>query len=125
MGGGIYYNLNRPVISNLRFNGNSAKYGPNIASYPVKVVSKNTHQNKISLEDVASGLDYNQTLYFELVDYDDQVMNLENSKTVKIVPNEDTSSVRGTDFAKLNAGVAEFDNLIFRAEAGKKDVLFR
>ena len=36
-GGGVYYNLNRPTLNNLMFTNNSADYGPDIASYAVKV----------------------------------------------------------------------------------------
>ena len=125
MGGGIYYDLNRPLISNCKFENNSAKYGPDIASYPVKIVESGTLNNKISLNDVASNLEYETTLYFDLIDYDGQVLNLEDSSTIKIVADSPGTSVKGTDFAKLTEGKAEFDNLIFVGETGDSDILFK
>ena len=79
MGGGIYYNLNRPSLEGCSFNNNSALYGPDIASYAVKIVKSGTQENKITLNDVASGLQYKNTLSFDLIDYDEQEHLLELS----------------------------------------------
>jgi len=59
------------------------------------------------------------------VDFDGQIINLENTHIIKVSPIDLNSSVGGTDFAKLNDGVSKFDNLIFRAETGRKNVKYR
>lgn len=124
-GGAIYYNLNRPVISGLKFENNSAKYGPDIASYAVRIVESGTNSNKVKLNYVASGLLYTEALGFNLVDIDNQIMNLESGNTVKIVAIENNTQVRGTDFSKLVNGKVEFNNIIFKAEAGASNISFR
>jgi len=124
-GGGIYYNLNRPSISHWSFENNSAQYGHDIASYPVKIVKSETSTNKIVLDEVVSGLEYETILEFRLVDYDEQLLILEDSSTVKITSNSLGASVKGTDFAKLNNGTSTFDNLIFKSEAGAQNVSFQ
>ena len=124
MGGGIYYNLNRPSLTDCGFMNNSALHGPDIASYAVKIVKSGTQENKITLNDVASSLLYQNTLSFDLIDFDRQIMNLENSHTVKIFPKLPTSSVKGTDFSKFQEGIVKFDNLIFINKAGAQEVAF-
>ena len=119
MGGGIYYNYNRPIFQNIQFNNNSADYGPNIASYAVKIIEKETGRNKIYRSNVASGLEYNNTIHFDLVDYDGQIMKLENSNTIKIISTDSTNRVSGTNYDRITDGWAELDNLIFISETGK------
>lgn len=52
-GGAIKYNLYPPVISNCSFESNSALYGNNIASYPVKMVL-----DKTEIDQLVSGIKY-------------------------------------------------------------------
>lgn len=125
MGGGIYYNLKRPTIQNITYSGNSAQYGPDIASYAVKIVKDDTQDNKIYLSNVASGLLYDQPLMFSLVDYDGQVMNLENAMSIKILIDDPDISIRGTDSSHLINGKAELDNLIFVGETGLQNAQYR
>lgn len=117
-GGAIYYNWNRPNLENITFNSNSALYGPDIASYAVKIVDKGTQTNKISKSDIASGVTYPRSLEFELLDYDGQVMNLENSYIIKISPEGAGTSVRGNDFARIQNGTATISDVIFESQAG-------
>ena len=46
-GGAIYYDLYRPNMTNVIFINNTAPYGPNIASYPVKIVLANSNTTDI------------------------------------------------------------------------------
>ena len=65
-----------------------------------------------------------EKLYFELVDYEGQIMNRQNSQNIKISAIEPNSSVKGTDFGRIKKGVAEFDNLIFISEDGRKNIKY-
>ena len=125
MGGGIYYNLNRPSLQNITYSNNSAMYGPDIASYAVKIVQRGTQDNKIYLDNIPSGLKYNQTLYFDLVDYDGQVMSLENATSVKVLIDDLRISIKGTDSSRLTNGQAELDNLIFVGEVGLQNTTYK
>ncbi|CAI2369723.1 unnamed protein product [Moneuplotes crassus] len=125
MGGGIYYDLYRPETDRIEYFNNSAQYGPDIASYPVRIVQSSTTNNKVYLDDIPSGLKYETPLSFDLVDFDGQVMNLINSVNIKILTNDSNLSVRGSDFAVTKNGTATFDNLIFIGETGMKNKTFR
>lgn len=119
MGAGIYYDLVRPLMDNIININNSAAYGADIASYGVKIVQRETSKNQVYLNGVPSDLDYEEDLHFDLVDYDGQVMNLENTRSVKILIADPTLSIRGTDFGRLTNGQATLDDLIFVGEVGK------
>ncbi|CAI2370559.1 unnamed protein product [Moneuplotes crassus] len=121
-GGAIYYNWNRPIMENILCEDNSAFYGQNIGSYPIKIVQRGTKNNKILLRDVGTGIEYDKNLEFDLVDYDKQVTNLENSAIIKIAPIEKNSSIRGNDFGSVRNGSASIDKVIFQSYFGKHTV---
>lgn len=123
MGGAIYYNLYRPLLNANQFN-NSAPYGPNIASYPVRIVELATNQNKIYLSNIGSGIKHDGILSLAIVDFDNQTMNLESDSTIKIVRTNEQSSVTGTDSAKINNGTAIFDDLEFISFPGSSNVKY-
>ncbi|CAI2362327.1 unnamed protein product [Moneuplotes crassus] len=125
MGGGIYYNLVRPLMQNITYRDNLAEYGANIASYAVRIVQSGTKENKIYLSSVASGLKYDSVLAFDLVDYDDQIMNLESSTSVKILIEDPGISIRGVDFGRLTNGKAELDNVYFIGTAGSSNHTYK
>ena len=124
-GGAIYYNLNRPIMSDNIFINNSAAYGQNIGSYPIRIVVNSTRQGSAYLRDVGSGIEYNDNLIFALVDHDDQTMILDNESTFKVSPISLNSSLTGTDYAKVNKGVASFSGLTFNSKPGDQNVTFR
>ena len=95
-GGAIYYDLYRPGLSENIFEGNSAGYGPNIASYPIKINIRNSNSDFIKLFDVGSGVKYSNSLELALVDYDNQANNLDNSSVITIKSTRSNTSVFGT-----------------------------
>lgn len=64
MGGSVLYFLYRPVFINVTFSKNIAPYGPNIASYPVKVILYGTTSSNFELDNIASGQLYPKQLKF-------------------------------------------------------------
>ena len=124
-GGAIYYNFNRPVLSSNTFINNQASYGPNIASYPVRIVMRNSSTNYMSLADVGSGIKYEDDITLVLLDYDDQEMVLNNQDLININPfNFSQSSLRGTTYSQFVNGVAVFDDLTFISHPGIMNVKF-
>lgn len=111
-GGAVYYNLNRPNMTDCIFENNTAPYGKNIASYAVKIVSSNTTNNHVSITGAASDLLYEEHLIFDLIDFDNQKIP-NNQNIVKITSLTSNATIKGTDYAKLINGTASFDNLIF------------
>jgi hypothetical protein len=55
-GGAIEYDVYRPTFVNNYFENNTAVYGPNIASYPIKINVKGHEIEQIRLEDIGSGI---------------------------------------------------------------------
>lgn len=125
MGGGIYYNMNRPTMSSNSYTNNSANYGPNIASYAVRIVEKGSTDNKIYINETGSGLQYENTIELELVDYDNQVMVLENSEVAKISPTSANAEITSTDFAKFTKGGTIFDSLVLVSQPGLTDIKYQ
>ena len=85
-GGAIYYDIYRPLMTNVTFKNNSAVYGPNIASYPVKVIRTDTNSTAFTLDNVASGQTYTKSIELSLVDFDNQIASDTNSGVVSVSP---------------------------------------
>ena len=97
-GGAVRYNLFRPNFTNNVFINNSAGYGPNIASYPIKIKLRNSTSDNIQLTNVGSGVVYNEELEFSLVDFDNQINGLDNFSLITIASLSLNTSVLGTNF---------------------------
>ena len=124
-GGAIYYDYNRPVISNNTFINNQASYGSNIASYPVKIVMRDSNTDHMSLESVGSGIKYENDLTLALLDYDNQEMVSNDQDLININPLDFTqSSILGTNYGQLKDGVTTFSDLTFINHPGHANVKF-
>ena len=132
MGGALYYDYRRPMLSQNIFINNTAQYGHNIANYPVRIANIDNMSESISLNNVGSGIylhdspssSNNPYLKLALVDYDDQIMVLSNSTKISIVNIENSSSVIGTSEMVTTQGVAQFDNIGFISTPGLTNVMF-
>ena len=123
-GGAIYYNYRRPEMSNIEYHNNTASYGSDIGSYPVRIVNNVMMDEPIVLTNVASGLTYNETLILLLVDYDGQTMNLISNGQIKIVPVTNGASLSGVDYSVLVNGQSDFDSLQFVYAPGQVNIQF-
>lgn len=122
-GGAISYDLYRPNMNNLSFVDNYADYGEDIASYAVRIHMQGLNESQIMLDDIISGKNISRNIVFELKDYDNQTMVLDNSSVVKILPTNNDVEVTN-NLVKVNKGVATFDNLLFVAIPGSQNVKF-
>ena len=124
-GGVIYYDYNRPTLSNNIYLNNQAQYGSVIASYPVKIIMNGSSTDSISIDNVGSGIQYDSQLHLALVDYDNQTMLLDSQDSITINPlNFSESSIFGTNTGLLQNGVSSFTDLIFENQPGATDVVF-
>ena len=123
-GGAIYYNYRRPELSSFSFSNNTAPYGPDIGSYPVRIASSDMIDEPIMITNVASGIVYNEILKLLLVDYDGQTMNLVNNSQIKISPVTSGASLIGVDYSVLVNGEATFDTLQFVYAPGQDNIQF-
>lgn len=118
------YDLYRPEISELKHSNNAAEYGPNIASYAVRVVLQNSSNSTgLTLNNVASGIVVDRTLTFELKDYDNQTMVLDNVSDISIRSNQKDITVVN-NMAKTTKGRASFESLLFTATPGSQNVSY-
>ena len=124
-GGAIYYNLYRPKLINVTKENNTAMYGNDIASYPIKAKLKNANSDLIMLDSVVSGQVYSPSLAFELIDHDEQVIVIDSSSTIKINTIDSNSLLGGILVAAVNQGEAIFDELILVAKPGSDNVQFQ
>ena len=125
-GGAINYDYTRPQFDNITYLSNSAPYGSDIASYPVKIRRTDSDEDYIRIKNVGSGVILDQTLTLALYDYDDQIMNLDSVNKVSILAiDTDASSTSGANTGLLNNGVVSFDTIKFIAKPGTSSILYR
>jgi predicted outer membrane repeat protein len=123
-GGAIYYNFKRPQLIDVINQNNIAPYGPDLASYPVKI--KFADRNDMVINDIGSNIKYEKEVKFALFDYDDQVMVLNNVNQITLTPvNLSISSIGGVNSVLMKHGIATFTNLIATAKYGSKDVKYQ
>jgi predicted outer membrane repeat protein len=123
-GGAIYYGFGRPQLKNVTNSNNSAPYGPNLASYAVKI--KMLGNDEMVISNIGSNIKLEETIHLALLDYDDQVMVLNSVNQIIITPvDRSIASVRGVNSVLLHNGVATFDNLVAITKYGSKNVKFQ
>ena len=123
-GGAIYYNFRRPEFDHIYYNNNIAPYGPNIASYSVKIVEQISNNSSMTFRNVPSGIKYDSIINLILQDYDNQTIP-DSSYQIKISPITNGASVLGYDSARAIQGNAVFNNLVFILSPGNKNVQFK
>jgi hypothetical protein len=117
-GGSIYYDFKRPVLSENIHHLNTAKYGENIASYPIRIALKDNPFKNITFSDISSGQEYNGSIELALFDFDNQITSLINTGNIKILPQTKNAKIRGTVSSKIVNGVSFFTKIIFELKPG-------
>ena len=123
-GGGIYYSLRRPNLINVQYSNNSANYGANIASYPVKIVEVSSLNTSIIFTDIPSGIKMSSILQLALQDLDGQTIP-EDLYQIKISSANANASVSGYDSSRTIQGIATFTNLVLISKPGATHVAFK
>ena len=132
-GGAMYYDFKRPELINNTYINNTAEYGPEIASYAVRIVEINQINQNIQIINAGSGLTLKESpaaeniayLNLTVVDYDNQTMILENSNKISILPLDIGASVIGTYTAKTINGIASFETIGFEYSPGAKNIRYK
>ena len=124
-GGAIFYDIYRPSMENITFSNNTAPYGNDIASYPVKLIIDGTNSTVLELNEVVSGQQYPENIKFNLVDFDNQITSIDISGSVTIKPVANDTFVLGRSTEGLVSGSATFDNLQFIAQPGSERVQYQ
>ena len=112
-GGAIHYNFNYPTIQDTIFESNTPQYGNDIGSYPVRIgLINDTLYNNIRINGIGSGLKIKETLTLALLDYNDQVMNLDSSSQINIFTKDSNiATIGGINVVKANKGIAIFNSI--------------
>ena len=111
-------------MTNLAFDSNIAPYGKNVASYPIKIVKASSSNTFIIYESVPSGIKIGSILQLILIDYDNQTVP-DSSNLIKINHLTQGASVSGFNSAKVNNGLAKFENLVFISAPGANHIMFK
>ena len=123
-GGAIKYNFYRPEILNSTFRNNTASYGPNIASYPIKIGLKGNQDKQITFTNVGSGISENITIEWALYDHDGQITSFDNYSLLELKSISPNTEVRGNFNVKVISGVGVFDNIVFMGPPGTQNVRY-
>jgi hypothetical protein len=124
-GGGIFYNYRRPTLNSINNVNNSAPYGPDLASYAVKIRMQGSNSDSMVLNNVGPNVVIG-TFSLELLDYDNQVMVLNNINQIAISSvNLSEATIQGTNAALLKEGVGKFDLLKSLAVPGTRGAKMR
>lgn len=125
LGGAIYYDIYRPVMTNVVFLNNTDSKGANdVHSYPVRVVKAGTTSKNISINNIPSGQVSPVVLEFSVVDADDNLSKDVDGTSITIFPIEPNTTVLGGTSEEIVLGVAHFRGIIFQAKPGSKNVKF-
>jgi hypothetical protein len=126
-GGAIYWTQQQPTFLNNSFKDNAAVYGPDVASFGIKMKTmdlegsegKLSKVSETSYDNIASGQRLPQPIIVALVDHAGQVMKTDNSSSASIFP-ADTANVTVTGNSKVTAveGVYYFTEVKFSAQPG-------
>ena len=100
------------------FTNNTAPYGNNIASYPIRIVSRDSSFGQIVLNDIASGQEISGSIQLLLVDYDNQTTSYLSKGSVTISPLNQTTKVEGLNSESIINGVSTFSGIIFVGQPG-------
>jgi hypothetical protein len=126
-GGAVYWTKQQPVFSNNSFTNNSAVYGPDIASFGIKLTSLDFQEttgklSKVSGDtylNIGSGQRLPQTISIALKDHAGQVVTTDNSSIASVLPaNPDNVTVTGESRVTAVQGVYYFTGVKFSAEPG-------
>ena len=125
-GGAIYYGYNKPIINNISLSNNTSNYGPDLASYAVKIIMSNNTTFQMIIDNMVSGVQYDQNIKFSVVDYYNQTMflNSVNKLTINSV-NKTAVLMKVINSSLLRSGVATFNNLIVITKPGSTNMLLQ
>ena len=114
------------MLVDMLFSNNSATYGPDLASYAVKIRIQGSDTETIVLDNIGSGIANEEPFTLELLDFDNQVMVMNNENQITIsAMNRSQASVSGANSRQLDSGVATFDSFIAVGDPGSKGVKFQ
>jgi hypothetical protein len=91
-------------MTNVVFTSNSAPYGKDIASYPVKIVDATTLSPNITFSDMVSGQTVSTDLRFKVLDHDNQVTSVSNGGRISIIPVSSDALALGENSASIVSG---------------------
>lgn len=132
-GAGVSYDFIPPVIQSQTNQENSAPYGPDLASYPFKLIFSQTGTSTLNIDNIGSSINLEKPIDIIVVDSNSQPMNQLNTGSVKIVTDlglffdqnlATNHSVQGIDSAKITNGTARFDDIAFISEPGQQGVKY-
>ena len=116
-GGAIMYDFFKPTLSGNVFTNNSARYGPNIAGYPVKVVAQD-----VPSQVWASGLTIATPIKYKLVDADGLTITTDSDSVITISSQSSSDKVIGNSDVTVVNGTATFSDVALISSPNGKNI---
>ena len=114
-------------MKNIIFQNNSAPYGNDIASYPVRIVKQGDDDDDdfhIHLNEIASGQTLSESLVLKIIDYDNQTISTLIKGNIVVSTIDYNTKVYGRNSESIVNGVSTFSGLILSAKPGSNMVQF-
>ena len=122
-GGGLYWSSSFPTLRDNLMEGNIAKYGNDVASFPVSLAALSDNNTILEyieagveplvlrLTNIASGQVYKGKIRIALVDQYDNIVREDSASSARLMsPNESATSAAGNTEIVALLGVFEFSN---------------
>lgn len=111
-------------MTNNSFSNNTAKYGPIIASYPIKIKMKDSDSDQIYFKNVVSGISENITFLCGLYDHDGQITSLDNTSQLELRSIVNNTKITGYILVKVTEGVGSFQDIVFFGTPGTPQIAY-
>jgi len=118
-GGGIVWSAVKPHLINLTFADNAAPYGPDVASYPIRLVLDSTPRRLLPLiSNYPPGQLTNTAIRFSVQDHYGQVYRIDNTSVVVLSAVNVNSTILGTFKVTAVQGYFVFDAFVVYGQPG-------
>jgi hypothetical protein len=127
-GGAIKYDSYAPTLTNNTYENNTGDYGPNIASYPVKIMGLrgSTLYNLTELKDIPSGEYIDYDIDMAIVDDSlNTVIKSIHSGSIMISAVSPSAHVKGSNTAALVNGTGTLKSVILESSPGDEMIKFK
>jgi hypothetical protein len=90
----------------------------------MKIMLYNSSSDSLLLNDVGSGVQYEDTITLALVDFENKIMILDNTSQISIKTISANQTILGTNVKTVSEGIAVFNDLTFISNPGDAAVEF-
>ena len=109
---------------NVEFINDEATYGPDIASYPIRITNSQKMDETIVVTNIGSSVIYEENITLLLVDFDNQVINQASNNQIRILSVTEKATLLSFDYVVLDNAQANFNNFQLVYEPGQNNIQY-